>query len=99
MEKIARIIIICIGICGLILLGMYLYGFVSGWIEVLGDDPVSVAKAHTISYKLENMKNPIIKAGYEKGVSMNDSYASARRDAVFEDLDVARYRLEAAMGW
>lgn len=99
MEKIVRIIIICIGICGLILLAMYLYGFINGWIEVLGDDPVSVAKARVIRSKLDNMINPIIKAGYDKGLRTNDTYVSARSDSVFEDLAVARYRLEAAMGW
>lgn len=99
MERIARIIIICIGVFGLILLGMYLYGLISGWLEVFDDDSVSVNKAHLIHHKLDNMKNPIIKAGYEKGINTNSSYVWASLDARLDDLDAARYRLEAVMGW
>lgn len=99
MERIARIIIISIGVLGLVLLGMYLYGFISGWLEVFNDDSVSVTKAHRIHHKLDNMKNPIVKAGYDKGVRTNSSYVGASLEARLDDLDEARYRLEAVMGW
>lgn len=99
MERILRIIIICIGVFGLVLLGMYLYGFVSGWLEVFNDDSVSVVKAHRIHNTLDNMRNPIVKAGYDKGVRTNSSYIYASVEATLDDLDAARHRLEAVMGW
>ncbi len=96
-EKIARIIIICIGVFGLIILGMYAFGFMSGWLEVLNENPVSTAHAHIIHYKLDEMKNPIFRAGYEKGLRMNSSYSYVSLEAWNEELEVSRKRLEVLM--
>ena len=99
MDKIFKIVIYTIVICGLYLLAMYLYGFVRGWLEVVNDDSVSVYKAHVIHNKLNNMKNPIIKTGYDRGLRTNNSYSSASLEARLDDLDAAARRLKAISGW
>ena len=54
-----------------VLLAMFLYGYIDGWLLVKDKESISSYQVNAIYDKLESMSNPIIKKGYDLGVHSN----------------------------